>query len=174
MIVLKLTRGPGTLDLNDIDNYMPGEDLKPPPAALAPAALAGSDPWRGASVDAHDPAGLREWGFGLHVQGGSEAEVKYNIALVDWFLRSGTRREPVIVVMSGNDDVPVEPLWGEYGAYLRYRIITGSAIPAQYAVGGIRNEALPDCRINLGVAPVAEAREMLAGRGARSEERRVG
>ncbi len=163
MIVAKFERSGAELDINDQVNYSIGTDFVPPTAVPAPTLGRGTDAWDAPELLDEDPASLRAFGFAVHVFGDSEAEVRQSIAWLNYFIRSGNPRERVHLVVSGNDDADMEPCWGEYGAYLRYPVASGSAIAANYAIGGIRNGALPDCRVELMIGPAAEGKEMEVG-----------
>ncbi|NIO43142.1 MAG: hypothetical protein GTO41_25095, partial [Burkholderiales bacterium] len=98
----------------------------------------------------------RNWQFGVHVTGDSEAEVRNGISALDRFLRMGTPDDPVYLHVRGSEDVAFEPLWGQYGSDLRYEIIYGSAAASrEYSFGIAREGELPECRVDTLIKPMA-------------------
>lgn len=164
MITVKLQQGKKTLNLNDAVKYAVARNFKPPSLRQSLAYSGGTSSNR---LNGADISGVRaenrQWAFGLHVFGQSELEVARRVRAVDDFLRSGTKEDPVYVLVLGNSNAPAEPIWGQTGVYLRYEVLSGGAsLSNSYAVGGMREQAAPDCTVSLVIRPYAIGLEQLA------------
>jgi hypothetical protein len=146
------------LNLNDpAGRFHIARDFVPPSVSLSPDIATGSAANRmGGGTLVGMKAENRRWSFGVHITGDSEAEVRSGISLLDSFLRRGTPSDPVYVHVRGSEDVGFEPLWGQYGADLRYEVIYGIAgASRQYSFGFIREGELPECQVQLEIKPFA-------------------
>lgn len=107
----------------------------------------------------------RTWNVSVVVGGNtgmSDARVRRAVNGLDRTLRlAGDRNEPTYFEFGPNSDMP-EPLWGTYGAYLRYEIISGRMIlPEDYGVADLRSTAL-DCTLEILIVPYATNKQQRA------------
>lgn len=161
--VWKLTKGTRTLDLTS-GRYRVSTDAVPPPIATAPQFAEGTSANRaGASLATTTPRN-RQWVFGMHVYGSSDAEITRGIADLSAFLAlAGDESEPLYIEFKPNSDTP-EPLWGNYGANYKYEIVYGAAaIGNQYGIAPLRAKAIPNCIVSLIVKPFANGKFQRAG-----------
>ena len=153
-----LKHGVSELNLNDATGtYHLGRDFVPPPVSITANLAHGTSANRlGGAELISTKAVNRNWAFSIHVSGESEAEIRNAISLLDSFIRRGTKSDPVFLHVRGSEDVGFEPLWGQFGADLRYEIVFGRAtVSSSYTFGFVRREELPACGVNLDIKPFA-------------------
>ena len=153
-----LKHGVSELNLNDATGtYHLGRDFVPPPVSLTANLAHGTSANRlGGAELVSTKAVNRNLPFSVHVSGESEAEIRNAISLLDSFIRRGTKSDPVFLHVRGSEDVGFEPLWGQFGADLRYEIVFGRAtVSSSYTFGFVRQEELPACGVNLDIKPFA-------------------
>jgi hypothetical protein len=119
-----LKRGAKTLRLDEAPFEVDAESFVPPATQEEPLLAFGTSANRyGGSNKVSERAFDVEFNLPVVVTGRSEAAVRLNGQQLAAFLESGTKADPVFFCWKGNDDVSVEPLWGQYGAPVRYEII---------------------------------------------------
>lgn len=153
--VIKLTCGTRTLDLNS-GRYRVDDDFVPPPYAMTPLVSTGTSANKSGGTLVDTKPNDRAWAFGVHISGSSDAEVRRAVADLQMFLSlAGDESTPLYLEHKQNSDTP-EPLWGNYGANIKYEILTGTArVSDLWAVSDLRARGLPACQVDLLVKPHA-------------------
>lgn len=152
---IKLSCGTRTLDLT-AGRYRVDDDFVPPPYAYIPLISTGTSANKSGGALIDSTPTNRNFAFGLHVSGSSDAEVRRAVADLQMFLSlAGDESAPLYLVHKQNSDTP-EPLWGNYGANIKYEILTGTArVSDLWAVSDLRARGLPACQVNLLIKPHA-------------------
>lgn len=153
--VTKLTCGTRTLDLTT-GRYRVDDDFVPPPYAMTPLIAYGTSANKSGGTLIDTKPQDRQWTFGVHISGSSDAEVRRAAADLQAFLSmAGDESNPLYLEHKQNSDTP-EPLWGNHGANIKYEILTGTArISDLWAVSDLRARGLPACQVSLLVKPHA-------------------
>ncbi len=162
--VAKFTRGTRTLDVTT-GRYRLARNFVPPAVNLTPSFAEGTSANQMGAALVDTKAENREWEFGVHVQGTSEAEVTRGIRDLNTFLAAaGDESDPLFFETRATVDVLHEPLWGQYGANLHHEVVFGQAVrlPAEYGHTGVRKAWLPNCMVKLTLGPRALGRKQRA------------
>lgn len=154
--IAKLTKGSRGLDLNS-GVYSLGLDFVPPPVNIAPLLASGTAANKQGSTKRGERPIDRSWSFSVKVLGGSEAQCRMAATpLINMLALAGDEDEPLYLEYRGNNDVSVEPIYGQYGTNLRYEIIHagGTGVWGPYMAAGVR-EAGVFYTVNLTIKPYA-------------------
>jgi hypothetical protein len=158
-----LQRGSNKLRL-DTSPYQLGEGFVPPAISEVPNVASGTSANKyGGSKLISKRADSGPYAFSVRVMGSSNG---HNEALVDRlerFVQSGTEAEPVYFCWHGSNNIPVEPLYGQWNAVRRAKIVTGSVYKSAsyYGAYTIRNKAII-ADVNLIVNPPEGKRQRVA------------
>lgn len=154
-LVIKLTCGTRSLDLTT-GRYRVDDDFAPPPYAMTPLISTGTSANKSGGTLVDTKPNDRAWAFGVHISGSSDAEVRRAVADLQMFLSlAGDESTPLYLEHKQNSDTP-EPLWGNYGANIKYEILTGTARTSDlWSVSDLRARGLPACQVNLLIKPHA-------------------
>lgn len=158
-MIVKLTRGGASLDLNDQTNYRVAVGFVPPSVILQPVIAEGGSTNRfggGKLVD--QKAASRPFTFTIHILGTSEADVSAKGDVVAAFLAmAGDVEEPLYLEYRANSDIAAEPLWGQRGANRRYEVIAAQGPTAGRMSGpaNLRAQAIVNMQISLTLGPYA-------------------
>jgi len=162
--ICKLVCGTRTLNLND-STYSLAIDFVPPPIVQTISYAMGTSANRmGGGTRTGDSLHDRDWSFGVNITGASAGAVKWAANQLRDFLSLAGGPEKLYLEYREFGDYTYYPLWGTYGAPLRYEVKAGSIAPSgEYAIAKTRNTYLPECPVTLTVAPVAEGNMMRVG-----------
>jgi len=160
-----LEHGKDQLDLNDLENFIIEEGFAPPDvaASVTYSQSTSANRYTGGSV-IDESLEDRGFSFGITVLGGSEGEIGKNSRRLREFLRrAGARPDrDLILRVRGNASVP-EPIWGQHGAALRYKIKAGGlALPQSWGSGQRASGMVEDGLVALTLGPTAEGLEQRA------------
>lgn len=153
-LVARFLKGAKSLTITS-GRYTLGRDFVPPSVATVPLFAEGTSANRRGGADLVGSRAVnREWSFGVHVAGSSEAEVRRGAAdLQSWLDQAGDKNEPLYLEVRTNSDGP-NPLWGQ-GPKL-YEVVYGRALlPDTYGLGNRKWSKLSDCRVSLTIKPDA-------------------
>lgn len=103
------------------------------------------------------------YSFSVRVMGSSNAHNEALIDRLDRFIRSGTEAEPVYFCWRPADNVDFEPLYGQWNATRRAKVITGSVYKSgeYYSRGTIRESAI-FADVNMVINPPEGKRQRVA------------
>ncbi len=162
----KLVHGSKVFNLNDAV-YSLGDDFIPPGASEQTnwSGMAMSNEFYGAS-SLSQRGQDREFTFSVHITGLSDAQVTFAASLLERFLRlSRDKSDTLYLEFRGDNDVSVSPLWGTYGAPLRYEIKKLNSFVLSPVMG--QSDAwrrhMGYNRITVTVAPYAEKADQRLG-----------
>lgn len=139
-ITLKLVTNWKVLDLNS-GRYSIGRNFKPPTVAPVPVVSTGTSLNRhgeGQRIEKH--INPRYWSFEVRIAATSETDARQAIRdLVAMLSMAGDETDPLYVSYRPNSNTP-EPLWGQQGASVRYKVIDGNPgdLWDQYAIANTR------------------------------------
>lgn len=122
--IARLRKGIRKLDLNN-NRFAVAESFVPPSASYHPLLASGTSAnRRGGSAKLGQRANDIRITLPIYVMGESEAEVQEGRRILATFIGSAGQDpdEPVYFEWRGDDSVPFEPVWGQYGIDLRYEI----------------------------------------------------
>lgn len=143
-ITLKLVKGGQSLDLNG-GRYTIGRDFRPPAASASALIATGTSLNRFGDGQRLDRRfNQREWSFEVRITATSEADARQAVRDLAAMLNlAGDESEPLYVHYKPNADTP-EPVWGQHGANIRYKVIDGGAgeLWEQYAVANVRSSRI--------------------------------
>ncbi len=159
MAIIKLTKGRRSLDLLS-GRYLVANDFVPPSVEIVPQFANGTSANKfGGGEKVGERATNREWTFGVEIKTTqSVAEVARALSdLASFLSMAGDKTEPLYLEYRDNSNVAMEPLWGQYGANLRYEIVhaTVPQINEAYPILFVGQTALPACPITLTIKPYA-------------------
>jgi len=151
--IARLIKGTRTLDLQS-GRYGLRTDFNPPPYLAAPLFAEGTSANRNGAIKVDETPVNRTFKFTVNITGNSNAEIRRGIADIQSFLaQAGDESEPLYFAFSPNSDTP-EPLWGNFGAWLRYEVVDGTVAVDDYLVGA-RISTDIDAQVTLTVKPHA-------------------
>ncbi len=154
-----LEKGQSKLRLDGSEGYRLALDFAPPSTSEDVLTAGGSMLNRRGGARLVDVKAVNQnFGFGVHVEGSSSAEIQERVDTLDAFLRSGdTLREPVKLAYRPDDNFAQEPLFGQLGATRRLTIVRGAAAMSPvYGIRTMRANRLPNCRVGMEILPFAE------------------
>lgn len=121
--IAKLVRGTSELNLND-ETFAVMDGWQPPAARMEPLLAQGTAVQTyGGSSKRGERAQDLEFGLPINITGDTVAEIQGAARRLANFLVSGTPAEPVFLHFRPDNDIAAEPLFGQYGANMRYEII---------------------------------------------------
>ena len=103
------------------------------------------------------------YSFSVRVMGSSNAHNEALIDRLDRFIRSGTDAEPVYFCWRPADNVDAEPLYGQFNATRRAKVITGSVYKsAEYYSRGTIRDSVIFADVNMVINPPEGKRQRVA------------
>lgn len=151
--IARFIKGTYTLNLQS-GRYQLGRDFEPPPYAAVPLLASGTSANKSGATKVDETPVNRSFSFSVNITGGSSAEIRRGLSdLQSCLSMAGDENEPLYFAFYPNSDAP-EPLWGNYGAWIRYEIVSGTVSTAQYMFGARLNTDI-DVRIDLILKPHA-------------------
>lgn len=169
--VFKLSKGVRYIDLQS-GRYRVHQGWAPPPVAVVPLLAEGTSANRNGATLVDRRAITRSFELRINVLGATDAEVRRGIADLQTFLGlCGDEAEPLYLEFRPNSDTP-EPLWGNYGANLRYEIVYGIVKVENTYLTGARLATDVDVVLQLTIKPyaVGKAQRLSSGTGAIVED----
>lgn len=164
-MIARLKFGAKEFSLYD-DNYRVSRDFVPPALQIGMVASAGTSANRygGAAVSSF-AYGDRQFSIGLHVKGSSQLDTTRKLARLNQFIVSclSNPTETLYFEYKPFDDYDFNPTWGQTGGVTRYRVKSAQAFPgADYHALHQPDHHLPNCTLNMLIAPTAEGLPQLA------------
>lgn len=152
---VKLECGARALDINDRARFYVRTYFVPPATVEAAQISMGTAlNARGGRLNGRKPQ-VRDWTFSVRIVGSSEADIQAAARSLKAMLAlAGDETEPLYLAYKANSDTP-EPLWGQFGALLRYEVLNATVeFGDDYARGTRRARALV-ATITLTIQPYA-------------------
>jgi len=140
-IIAILSQGRKKVSLTD-SPYKIDLGYVPPSPESIPLLATGTAANRSGAVKRGETPQSRQLQFTITVSGSSEAQCRMSATPFLALLQAaGDETNPVCFEFKGNDDVPFEPLWGQYGANSRYIIAHLNTVNVwpEYGNGMLRN-----------------------------------
>jgi len=163
--VAKLTRGNRTLDLSS-GRYSLADDFVPPTTTERIQTSGGTATNRFGGANRVGMVAVNSsLSFGINIAGSSAAEIEQAINDVDKFLRqAGDESDPLYFEWRPDNNVPAEPIWGQFGAYLRSEVIWGAIYkPQDYGSAGQRTTLLTGVPVEMEIKPYARGLSQRVG-----------
>lgn len=84
------------------------------------------------------------YGFSVRVKGSSNAQIEAAIDRLDQFVRSGTEAEPVYFCWRATANIAYEPLYGQWNATRRAKVINGNVYKSAnlYSLADVRSSVI--------------------------------
>ena len=163
--IARLTKGEFSLDLSS-GRYKLGDDFVPPTTIEQVQTAGGTATNRfGGAERVGLVATNTQLNFGVHISAASSAEVEQAIRDIDKYLRqAGDESEPLYFEWRPDNNVPAEPIWGQFGAYLKSEVVFGAVFkPREYGIAGLREKRLPGCQVEMEIKPYARGLSQRVG-----------
>jgi len=163
--VARLTRGNRTLDLSS-GRYSLADDFIPPTTTEHIQTSGGTATNRFGGANRVGMVAVNSsLSFGINISGSSAAEIEQAIRDVDKFLRqAGDESDPLYLEWRPDNNVPAEPIWGQFGAYLRSEVIWGAIYkPQDYGSAGQRTTLLTGVPVEMEIKPYARGLSQRVG-----------
>ena len=152
--VVKLVQGARSLDLNDQARYWLAQDFTPPETAITPM-------FAGDAGDVFDRTeSNRAFSFTVAITGSSAGQIDGAVRAIKTMLARAGQSEPLYLVYNASDTVP-DPLWGQFGAALRYEVAYGTVALADGYMVGVRRATDLNVRIAVTIKPYALGKQQL-------------
>lgn len=146
--LVKLVQGARSLDLNDQARYWLAQDFTPPETAITPM-------FAGDAGDVFDRTeSNRAFSFTVAITGSSAGQIDGAVRAIKTMLARAGQSEPLYLVYNASDTVP-DPLWGQFGAALRYEVAYGAVALADGYMVGVRRATDLNVRIAVTIKPYA-------------------
>jgi len=123
--IAKLVRGTYSLDLNSGPYSLPLDFAPPAISEMAQIGLGTSANKYGGGKLVDSRLLPRDYSFDVDVEGLSNAQCEQAVDRLDAFLRSGTESEPVYFIWKPDNNISIDPSWGQFGAARRCKVLHG-------------------------------------------------
>jgi len=164
-MIVKLTKGVRTLNINDGTNYRVARGFVPPAVQFSPIlSVGGSLNAFGGAELIDNPATVRPFNFGVHILGDSEGEVTRNYNVLSFMLGlAGDPDEPLYLEHRPSSPIAAESLWGQAGTNRRYQITHAQGLTGGDFTGpaDLRAKAMRNCVVNTTMGPMALGKDQL-------------
>ncbi len=142
--ICKLVRGSLTLNLNSAPYSLASGFVPPAINEVASIAVGTSANRYGGGRKVDDRTLPRDYSFSVRVMGNSNKQCEAAIDRLDLFLRQGTDDNPNYFIFKPDNNIPVDPLWGQDSASRRCKILKGHCEKSgdMYSEADIRNRVI--------------------------------
>jgi hypothetical protein len=155
-----LVKGSKKLNLNS-SPYFLSEGFVPPAITEIPQIARGTSANRyggGKLIDTRVTD--FEYSFPVLISGSSSGQLSGARDRLRYFINSGTEAEPVYLCWKNDSDVPVDPLWGQWGATRRCKVLHANIYPSEYSYSsGDTRSKLMELDVQATVNPVEGLRQ---------------
>lgn len=153
--IVRLKQGLVSYELNNHVRFFLWPDFIPPAVSVTPLFASGTSANRSGAELVDRRPNNRAFTFRVRMVGGSTAEIRQWTSKLQTFLNgAGNAQLPLYLEYKPDSDTP-EPLWGQYGATLRYEVVHGTVSNMADYMKGNRLASDVDLEFSLVLKPFA-------------------
>jgi hypothetical protein len=154
-------RGSRTLTIDGLTTYFLGQEFTPPGIRAEYSTGGGTSANRSGGMEKFGTKyDNREWNFAIQVRGTNEAGIVQAVRQLVSIIEDESE-EPLYFYYKGNT-LP-EPSWGQFGASLKYTVVSGQCqVAPGYMVGDVRSSQVT-VLLALNIKPYAEGKRVHIG-----------